>query len=1056
MVTAALLSVLSLSQISADARLMKFPDIYENRIVFQYGGDLWLVSTEGGVARRITTSPGVETWPKFSPDGKWIAFSADYDGNMDVYVMPSEGGEPKRLTSHPRPDQVLDWSADGKQIIFRSSRESKNGRYAGAFVVPAAGGTPQALPMEECGQVSPSPDGHTFAYNRMPTENATWKRYRGGLQSWISFYDLQQHKYWEMKRDRSAQMWPMWGKDKLYYVGDADNIRNLWAFDPKTNAQTQLTKFTEYDVSWPSIGTGEIVFVRDAKLWVYHTDTGKVSDVKVSILSDLPETRSSTMSLANSAGDVSISPNGVRLAIEARGEIFSVPVREGLTHNITNTPGARERYPRWSPDGKWILFASDRSGEYEFFLQKSDLSEPAKVIASAAGTFPLNPVWSPDSKKFFFTDTEYRLNIVDIGTGSKTTIPKTAYPSYQDAVWSPDSKWIAYSSGRTQLSRIALLNVETKEETLMGDGMFADSNPVFDAKGNYLFFVSQRNVGFTTDAYEFLPVATNPSVILGWTLRTDTPTPFAPKDDNEKIGDAKPAGEAGSQENKPWDLAGAKARLFSVPIPAGTLTLVGAPAGRVLYASDGALMQFDFNSKGSSPVISGASALDFTPNYDKFAYIGPGGVVGVLPAAPGGQIGGGKVNTGDMMAVTEPRAEWKQAYWEAWRYVRDYFWNENMNGMNWRAVGERYAKWLPYVAHRSDLDQLLWELLADLGTGHAYLTPAPASRIRPIAVGLLGADYDVTSSGVRFKKIYRGQPWDSGRRAPLGEPGLNVNEGDYLISIDGEKLGPGVSVDDLLQGKADKLVELKVNSTNSETGARRILVRTTSDDLGLRYADWVTNNRLYVEKQSGGRIGYVHVPSTSVDGVVEFWRMYFAQVDKDALIIDERYNSGGFIPDFFVEKLGRTPLGGFTPRGMEGQQIPGGGNFGPKVMLINSYAGSGGDAFPFFFRKRKIGPLIGTRTWGGLIGITGRRDLMIGGGITVPQFAFWDVDANGQAHWAVENLGVPPDIEVDNKPDDVARGEDAQLDAAINYLKDQLKKTGYKKPTLPKYPGSGG
>lgn len=1061
MFSAALLGALALAQQAVDARLMKFPDIHNETVVFQYGGDLWLVPSTGGIARRITSSEGVETYPKFSPDGSKIAYTADYDGNNDVYVIPSKGGEPKRVTSHPKTDQVLDWTPDGKDIIVRSAREAKNGRFAGAFLVPADGGTPRALPMKECGQASPSPDGKQYAYNRISTENATWKQYRGGSQSWISFYDVATNRYSEMKRDKSAQMWPMWVDHRVFYVGDSTGLRNLWVHDTRRKTETQVTTYKEFDVSWPSKGPGAIVFVRDAKLWRYDIPSGETHEIKVQILSDLPETRPSTISHAQNIGDVSISPSGVRLALESRGEIFSVAVKEGVTRNMTRTPGARERYPRWSPDGKWILFASDRSGEYEFFVQKSDLSEPATKVVSAAGSLPSAPTWSPDSRMFFYSDSEYRLSVVDVEAASKKVFPRTSFPSYQDAVWSPDSKWIAYTSGRSQVGKVALLNVATGEETVITGSIFADGNPVFDASGKYLFFASQRNVALTFAAYEFLPFAEKPTVILGWTLQANTASPFAPKDESEKI--AEPKKEAGEQKPegehaKPaqeWDLKGINERLFTVPIAPGDYTLVAAPAGKLLYISEGALHSFDMNTKASSQIIAGARSIDFTPKYDKFAYVA-GPAVGVLPLAPGGQVGGGRVETSDMIATVHPREEWTQAYWEAWRYVRDYFWNAHMNGMNWKAVGDRYAKWLPNVAHRSDLDQLLWEMLADLETGHAYLLAAPPSRLRPVAVGQLGADYDVTPDGVRIKKIYRGQPWDPGRRGPLGEPGLTVTEGDYILSIDGVRIGGKISVDDALQAKANRVVELVVNTSPSEVGARKALVRTVSDETNLRYADWVESNRKYVEEKSGGRVGYIHVPSTSVDGVVEFWRMFFVQVQKDALIVDERYNSGGFIPDFFVEKLGRTSLGGYTPRGMEGINSPQAAHLGPKVMLINMYAGSGGDAFPYFFKRRKIGPLMGTRTWGGLIGISGVRDFMIGGGITVPQFAFWDTDANGETSWIIENIGVSPDIEVDDRPDLVAAGKEPQLDAAIAYLMEELRKNPPKKPTTPKYPGSGG
>lgn len=1065
MFTVSIIAFLSLTQISEDARLMRHPDIHENRIVFSYGGDLWVVTSEGGVARQLTRSPGNEMFPKFSPDGKQIAFSGQFEGNTEVYVMPSEGGEAKRLTTHPLGDAVLDWTPDGRNIIFRSARESKNGRYAEAFLISVEGGTPRNLNLGESGLASPSPDGRAYAYNRIPTESATWKRYRGGLQSYISFYEPGTNRYWEMKHDDSAYLWPMWVDHRVFYVNDSDGIRNLYNYDTNTQRSTKLTNFTELDISWPSYGTGKIVYVRDGKLWVYEIASQKISEVKVRILTDLPESRPRYMRLGGMIRDISLSPNSVRLAVEARGEVFSVPVKEGITRNVSQTSGARERYPRWSPDGKWILFASDKTGEYEFYVQRSDLSEPAEQVTFNSSKIFSAPKWSRDSKKFIYTDSSNSLYIVDLETRSRKLVGRAEYGGYSDAVWSYDSKWLAYTKyGSQGFGRIHLYEIATGKETVISDGMFDDSSPVFDASGKYLFFVSKRNISVSSDVFELMPVATNTDVILGWALTDDALSPFAPRDENEKIQEEKKE-EAEKKDSPPqeksWSLQKINERIFAAPLPPGSYSLVDAPQGRLIYVSIGGglfggmptLNVLDFASRQPSTIISGFQAISFTPNYDKFAYLA-GGTLGVVPMAPNQQPPAGRVNTSDMETIIVPRDEWKQSYWEAWRYVRDYFWSDNISGLDWKAIGERYARWLPYVAHRADLDQLLWELLADLGTGHAYLMGGANVFNRPASspIGLLGADYEVTASGIRFKKIYRGHIWDSSRRAPLAEPGLNVKEGDYILAVDGVRVTASTSIDDLMIGKVDKVVELTINSVNTMTGARKILVRPTNDDLNLRYADWVDTNRKYVEERTGGRVAYVHVPDTAIGGVVEFWRMFYPQVDKDAMIIDERYNGGGFIPDFFIEKLSRKHLTYWKPRDGGSFRSPGAAMLGPKVMLINSYAGSGGDAFPYYFKKRGLGPLIGTRTWGGLIGIMGNRDLMADGAITVPQFAVWDVDEKGNSFWAVENIGVSPDMLVDNTPDKVAQGKDPQLDAAIDYLLDQLKKNPPKRPKEPPFP----
>lgn len=1065
MILSVAISTVAILQVSIDAKLMRFPDVTEGKIAFSYGGDIWVVSDQGGVARKLTNSPGIESRPKFSPDGKWIAFTGQYDGNSDVYVMPSEGGEPRRLTYHPQTDLVMDWSPDGNTIYFVSPRASMKGQVPEAYRVSVQGGTPEKLSLGECGALSPSPNGKTFAYNRFSTENATWKRYRGGLQSWISFYDVEQDRYWEMKHDNSAYLWPMWIGDTVYYVNDSDGIRNLYKYDVKTERQSRITQYKNLDITYANSGENRIVYLRDGKLWLYDIQTQKTNEIKVRILSDLVETRPYILNTGRMTTWLSLSPNAVRLALEARGEVYSVPVKEGTTRNISNTPGARERYPTWSPDGKWILYASDRLGEYEFYLQKSDLTEPPLQITTGNVSFVNVPKWSPKSDKFLFTDSTNTLFVVDITTKTKTNIGRGDFGAYSDAVWSPDGTWIAYSKpDPTTFNRLYLYDLGSGKEHLISTGMFNDANPVFDASGKYLFFVSDRNVGFSTDAFEFRPTAVNSQRILGYTLKKDILSPFAPKNEHEKIAEqtvAKPESSEKPQEPKPEqdntkkepaiEVEGLLSRLFLVPIQSGSYGLVAAPAGKVLYITEGSLMQFDFASRSSAAILQGFSGLSFTPNFDRVAYL-VGGSVGVVPVAPGQQTTAGRVDTNNMQTRVVPREEWEHGYWEAWRYLRDYFWNENMNGINWRSVGDTYAKWLPYVAHRSDLDTILFELLSELATGHAYLQPGGQSGANLVPVGLLGADYEVTASGVRFKKIYRGEPWEGSRRAPLGDPGLNVKEGDLILEIDGEKVTTFTNIFELLEGKADRVVELTIQSV-SENKPRKVLVRTTSNESQIRHADWIESRRAYVEKKSGGRIGYIYVPDTQISGFQEFTKMFHPQVDKEALIIDERYNGGGFIPDYIIEKLVRTPLSYWSVRDGGSFRTPGAAHIGPKAMLINRFAGSGGDALPYYFRKRKLGPLIGTTTWGGLIGIMGTRDLMCGGGITVPQFAIWDVNERGQSDWVVENIGVAPDIEIDNRPDLVAKGQDPQLDKAIDYLMEELRKNPPKRPSAPSKPG---
>ncbi len=1068
----AIAAVVSLQ--AEDGRLLRFPDVYQDKVVFTYAGDLWLSSLDGGIARKLTNDEGVEGIAKFSPDGKWIAFQAAYEGNVDIYVMPSDGGVPKRLTFHPGPDVMVDWTADGKEILFRSGRSAFSGRFLTLYKVPANGGTPVELPVGECGLASMMDDNKTIAYNRMPTENAAWKQYRGGLQSFISFYDLETNRYWEMPHDRSAYLWPMAVGDQVFYANDSTGRYNLYSYNTKSGQIKKWTNFSDFDVKWPSYGTGTIVFERNARLWKMDTRTGQVGEIKVRILSDQLDRRPRVLNVGSQVASLSLSPKGERLALEAMGELFSVPAEEGVTYNFSNTPGAREKFATWSPDGKTILFLSDRSGEEQFYIIPADLSAEPTQVTSENLRMKNPPVWSPDSKKFVYTDADAALWVVDVEGKSEVRVALDPYAEFGPVSWSPDSKWLAYAKGETNgIQQIYVYDVANRKEYKLSDGRFNDSMPIFDTEGKYLFFVSDRDFAPTIGAgfIDLSFILQNTKRIYGWTLRPEIESPFAPKNPIEGKSEAKQPSDQGNAQsgqeqqkqevqqeqakqekdtNPVWE--GIAGRLFMFPLPPSQMyaLIAAAPGGRVIYAdANGTVQIYTLNNRSSSALISGVASIDFTPDFQKFAYLAPGGLVGVLPVRPGAQVGQGRVSTADMLARVDPVAEWKQSFWDAWRYERDHFWAPNMNGLDWRAIGEQYAAWIPHLGDRSDLDYLLRELLGELRTGHAYVIPGSSSVAEPMNVGLLGADFEPTSDGVRIKKIYKGHNWDPARVSPLNQPGLGVEEGMYLVAIDGQRVTGVTNVYELLTGKAGRLVELTVNDKPTLDGAKKVVVRTVGNEGGIRYADWIDRNLKYVEERSGGRIGYVHVPSTSVDGIIEFYKMYVTQTEKDALIVDERFNSGGFIPTFFVQTLGASPLAYWTARPPADFRTP----FtlvGPKCMLINHYGGSGGDAFPYFFRKMGLGPLIGTRTWGGLVGIRGSYPLMSGGAVTAPQFAIWDMTPEGPK-WVVENIGVPPDIEVDNTPDKVSRGMDPQLDAAIDYLLDQLRKNPAKKPQHPPY-----
>ncbi len=1057
------LSVALLAQ-TEDGRLLRSPDVHGSKVVFTYAGDLWLGEIEGGIARKLTNDDGIEMRAKFSPDGKWLAFSAAYDGNVDVFVMPSEGGVPKRLTWHPGSDIIVDWTADGSAVMFRSGRSAFSNRFLTLWKVPAQGGTPQEMPVGECGLATMMDDNKTLAYNRMSTENAAWKRYRGGLQSFISFFDLETKRYWEMPHDTSAYLWPMAVGGEVFYANDSAGRYNLYSYNTQNRRTRRWTNYNDFDIKWPSYGTGAIVFERNARLWKMDVTSGEVSEVKVRILSDQLRRRPRVMNVGSMTGWITISPKGERVAVEARGELFSVPAEEGVTYNITNTPGAREKFVQWSPDGKRMLFLSDRSGEEQFYTMNADLSGTPEQVTSGNLRMKGAPTWSPDGKKLLYVDTDNALWIVDVDGRSEYRVGFDPIGAFGRPVWSPDSKWIAYARAEaTGIEQIHVFDVENRREIKLSDGRFSDGQPVFDPEGKHLFFVSARDFMPTLGTFEMSFILQNTQRIYGWTLRPETESPFAPK--NPVVGGEQKAeekkeeqqGQGGQQPEQPKDTSpvweGIADRLFAFPVqPSSAYGLVAAaPGGRVIYADEnGTVHIFTLSTKSSSALISGVASLAFTPDFQKFAYLAPGGMVGVLPLRPGGQVGQGRVSTADMVTRIDPVAEWQQTFWDAWRYQRDNFWAPNMNGLDWRAIGERYAAWIPHLGDRSDLDYLLTELLGELGTGHAYVGSATSAVGEPVPVGLLGADFETTPGGVRIKKVYRGQNWDSSRIAPLNQPGMNIADGTYLLAIDGNRVTSTTNVHELLAGKANRLVELTINTSPTLEGARKVVARTVSSEGALRYADWVERNQRYVAERTNGRVGYVHVPDTAMGGIVEFYKMYYPQVDKDALVVDERFNSGGFIPTFFVQTLGADPLAWWAPRQGGDFRTPTSSFLGPMCMLINHYGGSGGDALPYFFRKMGLGPLIGTRTWGGLVGIRGSYPLMSGGGVTAPQFAVWDVTRDGP-QWVVENIGVPPDVEVDNTPDKTSQGLDPQLDAAIEHLLRELERRPVQRPKRPPY-----
>jgi tricorn protease len=1077
----AMAGVLALSALAGaqePTKLLRQPGISATSIVFVYGGDLWTVPRTGGTARRLTANPSIKRYPKYSPDGKWIAFTGNYDGNSDVYIIPAEGGEPKRLTWHPFPDEVVGWTPDGKAVLFRSLRTSFHSRAPKFFTVPVTGGLETELPLPEAIGGSFSPDSTKIAYNRIDKEGSPWKwkRYRGGAQSYVSIYDLAAKKYSEIPHEAATDLNPMWIGSKIYFASDRMGTANIFSYDTNSKKIAQLTKYTDYDVKWPSMGPDAIVYEQGGVLNVFDIKTSKATPINIQANSDLPATRPGLRRVENLIQGFGLSPTGTRALFDARGDVFSVPAKKGETRDLTNTPGVREINATWSPDGKYIAYLSDKSGEYELYFRPQDGSGDETRITTDGHVYRFGPVWSPDSKTLLYTDATSRLWTVSIADKKPVEIDRDEFQQLQPGIFSPDSKWIVYTkAAKNNNGRIVLYSVDRKKVTVVSDGRYNDTSPAFDTTGKYLFFLSDRNFTPTQYAPETNINFENVTGIYALALSKDTANPLAPESDEEKPkedppapkADApkpdaakpdapKPAAPAASKPETKIELDGLYDRIIALPVPPGNYAQLTAGANKAFYlsvaiaqgAGTGTLIQFDLTSRTAAPIIAGIGGYDINPAGTKILYGAPGSTFGIIDAAPGQAVGAGRLNLALEMRV-DPRAEWKEIFTDAWRFERDFFYDPNMRGMDWKGIGDRYAKLIPYVAHRDDLTYILEELQGELSTSHAFVNGLPTAGAPQVNVGLLGVDYEADQGYYRFKRIYEGENWDPTARSPLREPGVNVKEGEYLIAVNGNPVKTDMNPYAAFEGLAGKTVVLKINSKPSPDGAREVKVRPIGQELNLRYTAWVEGNRKRVEQATGGRVAYIHVPSTADSGITGFGRGFYSQTDKDAVIVDERYNDGGYIPDFFVEKLARQLLTVVSARIGGDQKFPPAGIYGPKVMLANEWAGSGGDAFPAFFREANLGPIIGKRTAGGLVGINGGKALMDGGGIATPSFGLWSPK---DGKWIAENHGIDPDIEVSNTPDRTVLGEDPQLQKAIEVIMDQLKKNPPKPLKRPAYP----
>ena len=1086
------------------ARLLRFPDIRGNLITFVYAGDIWTVPSAGGTARRLTSHPGLELFPKISPDGRWIAFSGEYSGTRQVFIISTEGGEPRQLTFYndvgPLPPRagwdntVMGWTPDGKSVLFRSNRVAQSNRLSRPYLISIDGGTEQPLPITETGSMSFSPDGSRVAFTPITNEFRGWKRYRGGQSPDVWIYDLQRNTSEQITTTRAQDMVPVWLGDTIFYLSDRDWTMNLFAYNTRTKKTRKVTNHSDYDALWPSGAGDQLVYEAGGYVYRLSADGGREERVPIKVYGDFPDTVPYFRNVKPNIESFSLSPSGARALFAARGEVFTAPAKEGEIRNLTGSQGVRELSPAWSPDGRWVAYLSDRSGEYEIYVRPSDGTGQERRVTTDGDIWRFPLQWSPDSNMIAYGDKKQRLRYVTVATGATTDVDHSTTNDITSYTWSPDSRWIAYTKlGENQFSEIWVYSTEARRAQRLTGGMTSDTEPVFDPKGRYLYFLSNRDFNLTFSGWEFNYVYTNPTRIYVGLLAADGPALFLPTSDEERIKTretplttppnpaqapppqgaraqqpgAQPSPEAATTpqpgpqadarpaERQPnafvkIDFEGFENRVRAIPGQPSNYRRLAANSDGVLYLSGpGKLALYNLNAKAEQTIIDGIRNYDLSDD-GKQVIFQAGENFGIAPATPGQKPDAGLLKFEGMTVKIEPRAEWRQQYVDGWRIMRDWFYDPNMHGMNWPAIRAKYEQLVPYVANREDLNFLLTEMGSELMAGHIYVERgSDPPRVTRNDGGLLGAEITPDASGYfKITRILPGENWHDSFRSPLTEPGVKAKTGDFILAVDGRPTRNVKNFYELLEGKADRVVTLTINSRPDTAGARDERVRPVKSETNLRYLDWVQSRQAIVDRLSGGRIGYIHVPNTAVEGNRELFKNFYRQTKKEALIIDDRYNGGGFIPDRMIELLERKPLSYWARRGTGATSTPAFAHLGPKAMLINGYAGSGGDALPYYFRERGMGRIFGTTTWGGLIGLSGNPPLADGGSLTPPTFRFMDLEGR----WAVEGVGVDPDVEVVDSPEALARGEDPTLEAAVKYLMDELRRNPPRRVTVPAPP----
>ncbi|MBK8313210.1 MAG: PD40 domain-containing protein [Acidobacteria bacterium] len=1071
LVSIILISLFGLAAAQDRSLLLQRPTLSKTHIVFNYAGDLWSVPRAGGEALQLTTGVGIESYPIFSADGTMIAFTGQYDGNTDVFVIPSTGGVPRRLTYHPGSDVAVNWTSDGKGILFRSSRSSYS-RFQRFFTVPAGGGFETEVPLPMGHDAAFSPDGSKLAYTPLAPAFDQWKNYRGGRMTKIWISSLGDSSVVEIPRSNANDFNPIWTSektDKVYFLSDRNGHFTLFDYDLKTRRVSQLIKNDGLDIKSASAGPGAIVYEQFGEINLFDLNSGKTTKVSITVKGDLAAVRPHFEKVAGRIGSLGLSPTGARAVFEARGEIISVPAEKGNARNLTNSSGAADRYPSWSPDGKWIAYFSDESGEYALHLSpQTGIGEVKKISLGNPSSYFYNPVWSPDSKKIAFTDKRLNLWYLEIDKGTPVKVDANTYENpfrVMDPNWSPDNKWITYTKQlKNRMCAVFVYSLETGKSTQITDGLSDARFANFDKNGKYLYFTASTNAGPTTGWLDMsaFPHDVTRNVYLV-VLKKGEASPLAPESDEEKIAEEK-KDEAPKPPQKKEDVKvmidfeGIGQRILALPIPArnfigldvakpGIIFIAETPGGAGLPGGGAIIHKFDLEKRKLDKVLEGVSAFTISANGEKMLFAqGPRFIIAptLTPMKPGE----GVLNLGEMEVYVDPRLEWRQMYNEAWRIQRDFFYDPTLHGLDYQGTKKKYEAYLDGIGHREDLNYLFRQMLGNMSVGHHNAGGGDVPQPNFISTGLLGCDFTIENGRYKFTKIYDGENWNPQLRAPLTQPGVEVKVEDYLIAVNGRDVRSTDNVYSFFESKANKQVVIKVSSNGDGSNAREYTVVPVANEQGLRNLDWIEGNRRKVDQLSGGKLAYVYLPDTAAGGFTNFNRYYFSQIDREGVVIDERFNGGGTAADYIIDYMRRPLMNKWATREGEDFSTPSASIYGPKVMIINEYAGSGGDMMPWLFRKANVGPLVGKRTWGGLVGIYDYPQLVDGGGVTAPRVAFFNL----QGEWDVENFGTPPDVEVDLNPADWRKGHDPQLEKAVQVALDLLRKNPLPKIKKPAYP----